>query len=202
MFEYIKGRVVESFITHVILETYGIGYKINIAINTYSKICSKKEDATFFISTIVKKDDVQKLYGFLSRDERDLFNQLNDVSGIGAKTALSLIGHIGDLELKLAISSSNIVLISKVPGIGKKTAERLIVEMKDRLLKFSDKKITKMENLTKEELLINDAVSALVNLGYNGFQAQNAIKKIVQSSKNNITLSMLITHALKEIRSI
>ena len=141
------------------------------------------------------------LSGFLNRKERDFFEKLSDVSGIGPKTALSLIGHMDSSALEEAISSANIFLLSKVPGIGKKTAERLIVELKDKIKTGfkGDLPSVNGTEVKEEDNTVSDALNALMNLGYNTMQAQKAIKKALEHTGETPELSKLITTALKGI---
>jgi Holliday junction DNA helicase RuvA len=134
--------------------------------------------------------------------ERDLFDSLLGVTGIGPKLALSLIGHLPVHDLHLAISIGDIPTITKVPGIGKKTAERLIIEMRDKL---PDLMPTDLSDLAVQmpsdpnARKISDAMSALINLGYNQITAQKAIKKTLSEKNDTIQLAELITYALKNV---
>ena len=127
-FEYLKGLLTEISFSKVSLDIQGIGYRIYIPLNNYSKLPPLGTPVTFYISTVIREDS-HKLFGFLNLHERDLFEQLIEISGIGPKTALALVGHMELPDLQQAIAQDNINTICKIPGIGKKTAERLIIEM-------------------------------------------------------------------------
>ena len=196
MIEYIKGTLADSSPTKTIIDIGGIGHRIAIPLSNYSKLPKIGEQVRLFISTIIR-EDAHKNYGFLTSDERDLFESLINVSGIGPKTALSLLGHLEPVDLQIAISQSDITSICKVPGIGKKTAERLIIEMRDRVQKISS--IQAIIPAATDKTVANDALSALVNLGYQPLQVQKAIKFIIDGSEKEHDLAGLITATLKKL---
>ena len=202
MYAYIKGLLVEASLTSVIVETNGIGYKIYTPVHLLSNLPKGLEHVHLHTSFVIRENS-QTLYGFLSANERDLFEALQGVTGIGPKLALCIIGHITAKNLKVAISHHDIVAISKIPGIGKKTAERLIIEMKDKLeTLFPDQEFSEYRtNFTSESnSQVNDAMSALINLGYNQMTAQKAIKKTLKELPDeNIELGALIAKALQYI---
>jgi len=194
MIEYIKGLLTEKSPNHAVIESHGIGYKLLIPLNNYSKLPQQGKETLLYVSTVIR-EDAHKSYGFCNRTERDFFEKLIDVSGIGPKTGLALIGHMDLSDLQLAISQSNVTLLSKVPGIGKKTAERLIVELKDKASKLPDAPATFMN---EKKDLFSDALSALVNLGYHPLQAQKAVKEVLNNSSEQPDLASVITSALRQ----
>jgi len=193
MFEYIKGKLIEVNPQKAIIDVNGIGYKVFIPTSIYLDILNAK-DVFLYISYIVKEDS-HTLYGFLTKSQRDIFDLLITVSGIGAKTAISLLGHLDLENLYSAIINADIRSISKVPGIGKKTAERLIVELKDKL-KNLDKKYTDIF-IDKSNSTALDAIAALMNLGYSSTISRKAVKSVLDASNDTLDLSSLITLALK-----
>jgi holliday junction DNA helicase RuvA len=198
MYEYIKGTLTESTITKATIETHGLGYCLLIPFNNYAKLPQLGTMVTLYTSFVVREDS-QKLYGFLSRHERDLFESLIEVSGIGPKTGLALVGHMEVQDLQAAISQGNVQVICKIPGIGKKTAERLIIEMRDKIKKGMDKSLSTHPLQEVEKGVVVDAISALINLGYNSAQAQKAIKTAVSKTQGEPELAKLITAALRII---
>lgn len=200
MFAFIKGQLVHSSPLNVIVETNGIGYKIFIPANAFSKLPQLGEGVFLHISYVVRELS-QTLYGFLSAQERDIFDLLMGVTGIGPKLALSLIGHLMLHDLRKAISNGEIAVISKVPGIGKKTAERLIIELRDKLpMNISnDPSEHAIPVVDPKSQKIQDAMSALINLGYNQITAQKAIKKTLNDYPEEIDLAALITYSLKNV---
>ncbi len=193
MIEYIKGTLTDSSPSYAVLETHGIGYKLSIPLNNYGKLPQQGKEAVLFVSTVIR-EDAHKSYGFVTKVDRDFFEKLIEVSGIGPKTALALIGHMDLTDLQLAIAQSNVTLLSKVPGIGKKTAERLVVELKDKAQKISEISIAAPKG---KKDLFSDALSALVNLGYHPLHAQKAVKQVLSESEKEQDLASVITLALK-----
>ncbi len=197
MFEYIKGILTEATPSKVTLETHGVGYLLFIPLNNYTKLPQIGTPLTLFISSVIREDS-HKYFGFLTREQRDLFESIIDVSGIGPKTGLTLLGHMEINDLQLAISQGNATLLSKIPGIGKKTAERLIVEMRDKMNKLNHTLSTHpLASPISEIGIIADAISALIHLGYNPANAQKAVKKVLDTPSPETDLGKLITAALR-----
>lgn len=201
MFAFVQGKLVKASPTSVIIETGGIGYRIYIPVNVYSKLPQIGQTTLMHTSYIVRELS-HTLYGFLAVAECEVFETLMGVTGIGPKLALSLIGHLPLIDLQRAIASNDLVTICKVPGIGKKTAERLMIELRDKLSTYqsedpSDKAFPMPHNIAQQK--ISDAMGALVNLGYNQATAQKAIKKTLQDSSTELDLAGLITISLKHI---
>jgi len=203
MYAYIKGLLTEVTLTSVIVETAGIGYRIYIPVHLFSSLPKVLEHIQLHTSFVIRENS-ETLYGFLSAHERDLFEILQGVTGIGPKLSLCIIGHMSAKDLKRAISHHDIGAISKIPGIGKKMAERLIIEMKDKLETiFRDQEFSEYRTdftLNSKTSEVNDAMSALINLGYNQMTAQKAIKKTLKELPDeNIELGTLIAKALQHI---
>lgn len=188
MYEYLRGRLMTVYPTKAVIDVQGIGFLVEIPVSLHTKLPQLGEEVLFYTAHIVREDS-ERLFGFLTLEERNLFLSCSDVSGVGPKTALSLVGHMAPSDLKSAIQSGNILILTKIPGIGKKTAERIIMEMKDRLPK-GEKGISPVV-----PDLFFDATAALVNLGYNLQTAQKAVKTAMPLAKDNI--SELITKALQ-----
>jgi Holliday junction DNA helicase RuvA len=198
MYEYIKGTLIEATVSKAIVEVQGLAYGLLVPFNHFSKLPTSGSTIIFYLSLVVREDS-QRLYGFLTRQERDLFENLLEVSGIGPKTALCLIGHMETRDLQTAISQGDVRLICKIPSIGKKTAERLIVEMRDKMKKDMDKSSAPhtLQGFEKEKEPAADAISALINLGYNSVQAHKAIKTALSKVQGEPELAKLITTALR-----
>jgi len=201
IYEYIKGILTELTPSKATVETHGIGYSIFIPVSGFAKLLSLKGHTVCLFLSFVVREDTQRLFGFLEKQEKEVFEKLSDVSGIGPKTALAIIGHLSLEELEHALHEQDTLTLSKVPGIGKKTAERLIIDMKDKLKNL--KPLTHQDTLlSKEQLgLMADALAALTHLGYQQTLAQTAIKKILRSSKGHLQLSELITLSLKALHA-
>lgn len=196
MIEYIKGILIESSPLKTVLELNGIGYKILIPLSNYAKLPSIGKQVCLFISSVIREDS-HRYFGFLTEEERDLFETLIEISGIGPKTALALLGHLEPTDLQIAVSQSDLTGICKVPGIGKKTAERLIVEMRDKVQKNST--LFSLPSSKSEPTLAGDALRALVNLGYQPLPAQKAVKSAIDEGNQETDLGKIITSALRKL---
>ncbi len=193
MYDYITGKLIRSSNDSVVVDVSGVGYKIFVPCSTTVSLPNYSTTVTFFISFIIREFS-QTLYGFLEAGQRDVFERLLAVNGIGPKTALSVVGHMSMIELHEALVKKDIQALSRVPGIGKKTAERLSLELKDIIVATTT---TLPSNPLKGITL--DAISALVHLGYSHTAAQKAVKKVVDTNNELADLSALITLSLKEV---
>jgi Holliday junction DNA helicase RuvA len=191
MIGYLKGKIISSKPTHILLDVNGVGYTVKISINTFERI-SGKETASLFIHTNVKEDAIT-LFGFYSEAEKEMFELLISINGVGPKSALSLLSGISTDDLKQAIMTSNIERIVAVPGIGRKTAERLVLELRNKVRDVKEEGIAPTKPSVQKE-----AVGALTTLGYNLVSAEKAVHKII-SENPEILLEELIKNALKEL---
>lgn len=199
MYAYIKGTLVQSEPSNALLDVNGVGYSIRISAGCFSKLPQIGDTVQLYTSFVVRENS-QTLYGFMSSKERDVFEVLLNVSGIGPKLALSLVGHMTLTDLQNAISRSDYRVISRVPGIGKKTAERLVVEMRDKLPNMfsktpSDYSIPVASDPKSQ--MTQDIMGALVNLGYTQAKAQQAAQKTLEDFSENENLAKLIRESLK-----
>ncbi len=196
MYAYIKGIVAEATPSKIVIEAQGIGFSLLIPLSNFSKLPSLGSPILLYTTCVIREDS-QKLYGFLTQEEKNLFETLIDVSGVGPKTALGLIGHMEVHNLQQAIHQGNCALICKIPGIGKKTAERLVVELRDKIKKtLHSSSSTQHRNLPSTA---EDALSALLNLGYNASQAQKAVKQVLSTHAEELPLATFITSALRSM---
>ncbi len=194
MYSYIKGNIVEKNPAYVVIDVNGIGYFINISVNTFSLI-KDKDICRLFIHFVVR-EDAQMLFGFANQEERKLFRHLISVSGIGANTAILILSSIAINEIIEAIISKNVSILQSVKGIGAKSAQRIIIDLKDKLEKegvFTEN-LGIIHNTKKEE-----ALSALTMLGFKKSIAENTINKIIKLNKSEeeISVEQLIKEALK-----
>ena len=185
MFDYIKGTLVTATPQKAVIDNQGLGYLLFIPLSVFHRLPQVGSSLSLFVTTIIREDSA-KTYGFLSDSERNLFEKLVSTSGIGPKTALSLIGHLPEEDLLSAIHTGNVTQLLRVPGIGKKTAERLIVEMRGSLT-------------SAPTPVAQDAINALINLGYSANDAQKSITKVLATKEAPTDLSRLITLALKQM---
>lgn len=198
MYAFIKGKLSHATPQQVTVETQGIGYLISIPASTFSKLPQVGSEVHFYTSLVIR-ETAQSLYGFLSPHERDCFETLLGVTGVGPKLALSIIGHLAIADLQTAVASNDIPSLCKIPGIGRKTAERLLIEMRDKLPALAADTPPTTTSYDPRAQVIRDAMSALINLGYSQGVAQKAIKGGLKNLPESIDLSSLITAALKNV---
>ncbi len=191
MFEFLRGKLVSSSPIKVVIDVAGVGYGINISLKTFQQLPAIGSDLLLHVVPIIREDG-HSLFGFFTKEEILFFKELLSVNGIGPKLAMVILGHIGIIDFQTAVIQGNISVLSKIPGIGKKTAERAVVELKNKF------HITPTPQLPNNDT-ITDAISALINLGYSQLEAQKAIQKVVASQKKDLLLSELITGALRSI---
>lgn len=193
MYEYIKGILVEAAPAYAIVECGGIGYFVHISVNTYSQISAEKT-VVLYIHLIVR-EDAHLLYGFFSKEERRVFRLLISVSGVGANTANVMLSSMTVNEIAGAIMTENVNAIKSVKGIGLKTAQRVIIELKD---KISTAGITGDATLGVTSTIQEEALSALMMLGFVKGQASKVLDKVVAGG-GITSVEELIKQALKQL---
>ncbi len=193
MYEYIKGILVEATPTYAVVDCGGVGYYIHISVNTYSNISAEK-NVVLYIHQIVR-EDAHLLYGFFSKEERTVFRQLISVSGVGANTASVMLSSMTVNEIVGAIQTDNVNAIKSVKGIGLKTAQRVIIELKD---KIGTTGITGGDSVFTGNTIKEEALSALVMLGFVKAQASKVLDKIVAGG-GITSVEELIKQALKQL---
>ncbi len=193
MIEYINGHITQITPTFVIIETGGVGYLVNISINTFS-LLEGKTDFKILIHEVIR-EDAHQLFGFAEAGEREIFRLLISVSGVGANTARMMLSSLSPGEIEKAIASSDVHVLQGVKGIGLKTAQRIIVDLKDKLGKHagSGEIFSLTDNTNKEE-----ALSALVMLGFAKSAVAKVLDKIIREEKG-LTVEDLIKRALKNL---
>lgn len=195
MFAYINGKLAHKDPTFVIIDVQGVGYEIKISLHTYSLI-KDQENCKLFTHFYVK-EDAQILFGFAEKSEKRLFTQLISISGVGPSTGLMFLSSLSPSEVEQAIVSGDVATIQRVKGIGAKTAQRVILELKDKLSKEGVEMNTTNLSNSSQQTIRNEAMAALVTLGINKVAAQNSIDKILKNSAGDIKLEELIKLALK-----
>ncbi|RLD90857.1 MAG: Holliday junction branch migration protein RuvA [Bacteroidetes bacterium] len=191
MYAFIRGKLAEVTPTYVVIENQGIGYFINITVNTYSQIKDLKEVSLF--THLVVREDAHILYGFAKENERQLFLMLITVSGVGANTARLILSSLSTEETYTAITQGNTMVLQGVKGIGGKTAQRIIIDLRDKLIK-QDIKLEKIPS--GHNTLKNEALSGLLILGFNKTTAEKAVNKVLKQTEIN-SVELLIKEALK-----
>lgn len=193
MYEFIRGAVANLNPASVVVDAGGIGYFINISLNTYSKV-SGKQEVQLLIHQVVR-EDAHVLYGFAERRERDLFRNLISVSGVGAGTAIMMLSSLNPDEIATAVATGNVDVLKAVKGIGVKTAQRIIIDLKDKLGKMPE---SGQILISPDNTLQNEALSALVMLGFAKKDADKAVSKIIKDDPE-ATVERVIKTALKRL---
>ena len=194
MYSYIIGIVTQKYANKITLENNGIGYEINVSNQTLDAITFENEPVRIYTYLNVKEDEMS-LYGFLSNEEKDMFLKLLTVGGIGPKMALGILSEITITGLMNAITSEDLKRLCKVKGLGKKTAERLILELKDKINPLEALALGKDEEANMlDENIINDAIATLVGLGVSKNEAYRMVKEV---ATKDMSLEQIITNVLK-----
>lgn len=198
MIALISGKIVYKGISHVIVDVQGVGYRIFIPLTTFYELPETGQIITLHIHTNVKEDAIN-LFGFNTVQERDLFQLMISVSGIGPKIAMNILSGISASEFLNAISGGNVNKLIRIPGVGKKMAERLILELKEKVLKkmMLDAVPSAGVQSRVDDILMEDVLSALVNLGYKSNVAQDALDKVLHSSEEELGMDKLLKKTLK-----
>lgn len=203
MYEYLKGQFIKNTPSTVILEVQGVGYRIFFSPSQLHRLPSEGQELLLYISAIYREAE-QTLYGFITQQERDFFEMLLTISGIGPKTALAILSSLSPADMQSAVMRNSISDLCKVPGIGKKTAERMLIDLRDKLPLLMTHSVPEnplSSPFEPKKLKIQDAMSALVNLGYSQAIAQKAIQKSLKeiNEESDFDLTLLITHSLRNV---
>jgi Holliday junction DNA helicase RuvA len=194
----ITGRLALKNPTTLVVEVNGLAYEVNVPLSTYEKVGKENSEVSLYTMLVVREDDLQ-LYGFATEDERKLFKLLISVSGIGPRTALSLLSSANVADVFGFIANSNLQALMSIPGIGRKTAERVVLELRDKILKL-DVGIVHEAVEGKEEIR-SEAVDALLALGYSRIQSERAIREALKNdSSATESVEELVRSALKEVK--
>ncbi len=202
MLAYIKGKLVFKDNDQAIVEVGGIGYKVQMPSSSLAKL-GKTGEAVQVFTHLQVREDVLNLYGFTSEEELDFFEILLQISGIGPKVAQAILSSFHISMIRQAIIEENIALLAKAPGVGKKTAQRIVLELKDKLSKLSLTKIEVASGIdiveTSNNSIVQDALNALEALGYSTHEATSVLIRAKNTIKDPVTIEDLIRIALKEL---
>lgn len=194
MIEYIEGRIAEKTPTYIVIDCSGVGYLLNISLNTYTQI-KDAEKIKLFAHQVIR-EDMHLLYGFFDNNERKVFRHLISVSGVGANTARMILSSLSCTDVQKAILTNNVSVLQAIKGIGAKTAQRIIVDLKDKIGKADiamEGVMHVLDNVREEAIL------ALAMLGFNKSATEKAIDKIIGSQASRPTVEELIKQALKNL---
>jgi holliday junction DNA helicase RuvA len=195
MIAFLKGRLAHKDPTFVIIDVNGVGYHVNISLQTYSDI--KEQENILLFTHLAIREDAHILFGFSNEAERRLFQQLISVNGIGPSTAIVMLSYMNSQELKTAIVQENTAALQAIKGIGGKTAQRVIIDLKDKLKKESWEENQPTVSLGQHNTVRKEALSALLTLGLPKAVAEKSVDTVLKKSGNTITLEDLVKQALK-----
>ena len=197
MIGYIEGKLSVKTPALIVIDVGGVGYEMHVSLTTYNQIGKTGEKLKILTYLYVKEDKLD-LYGFVAEDEKGFFKTLISISGIGPSVAIKILSAIKVDRFKAAIMDENIGILTTIPGIGKKTAQRIIVELKDKIGILTDKEKSYLIDKDPEErAVINDSISALVSLGYSRVIAQKSVDRVLSETKEKLKIEELIRKSLK-----
>ncbi|NIN00807.1 MAG: Holliday junction branch migration protein RuvA [candidate division Zixibacteria bacterium] len=200
MIAYLEGKLVEKSPTHLILEVNGVGYSIDIPVSTYSSLGETGQMVKVLTCQQVREDEL-RLYGFSTKPEKELFELLVNVNGVGPKMALSILSCVPVEEFQRSVLQEDLDVLTAISGVGKKTAQRLIVELKEKLSKVD---LGERKELKEKETVfvptLDEAIMALVSLGYTKPDAKKALERVVKDTEESLPVEELIKRALKFTR--
>jgi len=198
MIDYILGNIVELNPAFIVVESCGIGYRLFISLQSFQVFQNQKQTKVF-VETMFVRDDMPRYYGFATKEERDIFKHLISVSGVGGSSAMLMLSSLSPSEIIGAINTANVSLLKSIKGIGEKTAQRIVVDLKGKLGKHEGG-IGQIIH-TDSDKIKEDTLMALVALGFNKNQAEKAIEKSVLHNKEALSsVEMLLKMALKNLQ--
>mgnify|MGYP001245908817 FL=1 len=198
MIALLSGKIAYKGISHIVVDTQGVGYRVFIPLTTFYELPEAGQAVTLHIHTSVKEDAIN-LFGFYTLQERELFQLMISVSGIGPKVAMNILSGISSSELLEAISGGNLTKLITIPGIGRKMAERLILELREKAIKKMavDQIPVTDARQKRSDMMREDVLSALVNLGYKANAARDALDKVARDAEGELAMDQLLKKALK-----
>jgi len=200
MYHYLRGRIAEKTLVSVVVDAGGVGFEVLIPLSTAQKLPAVGEEVKLLTHFVVR-EDAHLMFGFLTKEEQSLFRLLISVTGIGPKMAMTVLSGLGMNDLKRAIVQGSVETLSSISGIGRKTAERLVIELREKIaIEGMQKGTHGIEALKGEEALIEDSLQALLSLGYKKQNAKSAIQKALASGKrSDWNAEALIRESLKHV---
>ena len=204
MIHHVKGKLLELELTHAVVDINGLGYFISIPMSTYDRLPRVGAEVALRTHLVVREDDMS-LYGFSSEEERKLFRLLLGVSGVGAKTAIVILSSMPVANFCTAVANAEVKIVSKINGIGKKTAERLIIELRDKVAALIAGNVVSggvdIEVEDSDAIAVNDAILALETLGFRPDKIRQVVKKVVEKMDPPRASDEIIKNALIELNS-
>lgn len=199
MYEYFQGKVAEVTPTQVTLDVNGVGYILNISLQTYSQI-SEKESVKLFAHLYGLRDDLPVLYGFFGKQERAVFRQLIEVSGVGGNTARTILSTFSPTELSHIIATGDSTTLKRVKGLGQKTSEKVIVELRDKIMEvtMSEEDTTRHISQSQDMTIAIEAINALQMLGFNRAASEKVVRGVVAENPD-AKIEKIIKLSLKKM---
>jgi Holliday junction DNA helicase RuvA len=199
MITFLNGKLVEALPTQVVVDVNGVGYEVLIPLSSFDKLPQPGQPVKLLTQLIVR-EDAHTLYGFMSAPERDLFRLLiNSVSGIGPKTALNILSGMNVVAFRGAVAASDVKSLSQISGVGKKTAERIVVELRDKVGAAGALEAASAKHgLTPEDQKTNDATLALMALGFKQIEAHDAVRAVQTMLGTAATVEQIVRACLKK----
>ncbi len=199
MISRLNGTLIEKSVTQCVVDVHGVAYRVIIPLTTFYELPEIGQPVVIHIHTHVREDAIH-LYGFHAQEERGVFELMISVSGIGPKLALNILSGIAAGELIKAVTEEDLKRLTGIPGVGKKTAERMILELKDKAAKIGWELAPGTTDTGKTGGLVkDDALSALVNLGYKGSAAKEVVDRIIRETQESPSLDRVLKQALREL---
>lgn len=182
MIAFLRGKVAFVEPDAVVIDVNGVGYRVNVTPAFKTRVTGHEQEISVFTHMIVREDDIQ-LYGFLSKEEISVFTLLLGVNGVGPKAAMAVLSHISPQGLGRALALEDVTAITRVPGVGKKTAQRILLELKDKFKKLDLNSLEQQQPAVRDNVStsVDEAVAALLALGYSTSEARNAVDQAVAS---------------------
>jgi Holliday junction DNA helicase RuvA len=202
MISQIRGILIEKTPTEIIVDCHGVGYALFISMHTYSSL-PDIDQAVRLYSVLVPRETEVQLFGFIDKPERETFHLLTGISGIGPKTALGILSSVTIQELQSAIIKGDVRFLNQLHGVGKKMAERLLVELRDKIQNITGMQAQESDDDSSAPLssLQYDAIAALIALGYQKAAAEKSVKVVMKTIQESPTVDIIIKQALRELRS-
>ena len=197
MIAHVQGVLVAKSVEQVVVDVQGVGYQIFIPLSTYYPLPDLQEQVRL-LTTLYVREDVMRLYGFTTQEEQEFFALLTSVSSIGPRLALNMLSSVAAVELKQAIAQESLATLQAIPGVGRKTAERVILELKDKVARIEIAVADQAQTVVSDEdQLVGDVVSALLNLGYKRGEAEKAVRAVRAQHDGEAALEMLLKDSLR-----
>ena len=202
MISQIRGTLIEKTPTEIVVDCHGVGYALSISMQTYSALPDIEHEVRLYSVLVPRETEIQ-LFGFFNKPEREIFFMLTAISGIGPKTALGILSSVTIQELQQAILNGDLRFLHQLHGVGKKMAERLLVELRDKVHAIAGSSTEGIEysTSTPHSSIQYDAIAALIALGYQKAAAEKSVKQVMNGMSDTPTVDSIIKQALRELRS-